>query len=92
MGSCKCNTCLYCNKIMAIASKQTDPKDKKEIEDLYERMALTEDDNGMYNGRWTAVKPIIHALENEHFEDKGHQIRKDGHEKCEMCGLLENIF
>lgn len=92
MGNCKCESCIYTHKIMAIAAKQADPKDKKEIEDLWQKMALCEDDNGMYNGRWLTVKPIIHLLELEHFQSKAHPIRKTGHEKCEMCGLLENVF
>lgn len=91
MGNCKCESCIYTHKIMAIAAKQNDPKDKKEIEDLWQRMALCEDDNGMYNGRWQTFKPILHLLEKEHFK-KGREIRKDGHETCEMCGLLENVF
>jgi len=90
-GRCNCRTCEYGTKIQALADRQANPEDKREIENLYEHMALTEDDNGMYNGRWTATKDILCLVRKEHFLTNGHNSRLDGHEACGICELLEQI-
>jgi hypothetical protein len=88
---CNCRTCQYGSKIQALADRQANPGDKREIEKLYESLALEEDDNGMYRGRWTAMKDVLCLVKRDHFGVSGRNDRLDGHEKCVMCDALEKI-
>ena len=90
-GRCNCRVCEYGQKIDSLASRQPNLEDSKMIRDLYEHMALLEDDNGMYNGRWTATKDVLCLVRKEHFEAKGYNWRLAGHEKCRICELLEQL-
>lgn len=88
---CRCETCLYSEEIESLASRQKTPEDKKRVQDLYTRFALTEDDNGMYRGRWMAVRPVLCLLRRDHFQEKNPEIRLEEHEECPMCALIEKI-
>lgn len=87
---CTCRTCEYGRKIMAIADKQADPNDKREIEDLYTGFASGEDDNGLYRGRWEQTKDILCLIRKQHPPGPGGG-RMPGHEKCEICAAFENM-
>jgi hypothetical protein len=89
---CNCRICEYGRKIQALADRQANPADKREVENLWESLALEEDDNGLYRGRWTAMKDILCLIKRDHFLAKGHNERMDGHEKCPMCDALEKIL
>lgn len=80
------------SKPSPIANRQKTPEDKKLVEDLYESMAMEQDDNGMYRGRWRDMKPVLCLIKKDHFltGDPG-SFRLDGHEGCAMCGLIEKI-
>lgn len=89
--NCTCRTCEYGRKIMAIADKQVDPNDKREIEDLYTAFASGEDDNGLYRGRWEATKDILCLIRKEHFRTSDGNTRLDGHENCAICAAFEDM-
>lgn len=87
---CNCRVCQYGAEIQALADRQAKPEDKRRVEVLYESLALAEDDNGMYRGRWTSTKDLICLVKREHFNDK-LEYRKDGHDDCKICDLLEHL-
>jgi hypothetical protein len=88
---CNCRTCEYGREIQALADRQATPEDKRRIERLYESFALEEDDNGMYRGRWTAMKDVLCLIRKDHFLSKGYDHRLDGHEECRLCELLTGL-
>lgn len=91
-GRCNCRVCRYGTEITALAARQANKEDKKRVTDLYETMALVEDDNSMYRGRWTQMKDLLCLLRKDHFLAKGDALRLDGHEDCKICDLLEQLI
>lgn len=89
---CTCQVCRYGAEIQALADRQSNEMDRKRVEDLYERFALTEDYNGLCRGRWREVGPVLCLIRRDHFLTDKDQVRLDGHEECPMCTLLEKIL
>lgn len=90
--NCSCKICEYGRRIADLAGRQTTWEDKNLIRDMYESFAAAEDDNGLYRGRWKEVKPYLHLLRRDHFLVATSNARLEGHERCEVCGMLERVL
>lgn len=89
--TCLCEICRYGRKVQELKSRVGMVTDQKLIDELYERMALAEDDNSMLRFRASRMRQVLHALYPDHFLTKGDFTRLDGHANCRMCELLEGL-
>lgn len=91
-GSCSCKTCEYGRRISGLIERQATTQDQKLIRELYESFANATYYNALCAGRWKEVKPFLHLLRRDHFLVATSNVRLVGHERCEVCGMLEKIL
>lgn len=91
-GNCSCKTCEYGRQIQELIKRQTTLEDQKLIRNLYEGFAHAADESGLYQGRWKETKPLLDLLRRDHFLVATSNARLEGHEQCEVCGMLERVL